>query len=401
MFPVLLLVGVGLLAYTNIASILSFSGHALDLDFPVQVGLAVSLQLAEFLLVMARGHPHLIRPLLDPGADPEGGEARAAGAAWTTLGMLRVLQAVDIALTTAGLSGIHLEDLAPLAALGRILDHGVLVALARVAGGVLVAVGPEEGLSLLLDEGVAEAGAERLAVLWAVLVGWLRGLSRIPERVALAAAGRRTGRRRPALGTWAALGMGPALGMLLVLEGANLYTTVAALQRIYEPAAGLAGWLGVALTITGLQGILWDRASLRRVPAGRMTMLGLALAADILTAAALIAFPHPTDPVAVGLGLVFGLIFPILPEMGLGLLLQAVAPVARDLPLAVAMVGDVVGRMIRTWNQLQGELGSPRREIPAADGTAEAEIPAADAAAGAEIPTADAAEVFFSRRGGR
>jgi hypothetical protein len=132
-----------------------------------------------------------------------------------------------------------------------------------------------------------------------------------------------------------------------------------------------------------------------------MTMLGLALAADILTAAALIAFPHPTDPVAVGLGLVFGLIFPILPEMGLGLLLQAAAPVVRDLPLAVAMVGDVVGQMIRTWNQLQGELGSPRREIPAADGAAEAEIPAADGTAEAEIPTADGTEVFFSRRRGR
>jgi hypothetical protein len=159
----------------------------------------------------------------------------------------------------------------------------------------------------------------------------------------------------------------------------------------------------VALAITGLQGILWDRASLRRVPTGRMTMLGLALAADILTAAALIAFPHPTDPVAVGLGLVFGLIFPILPEMGLGLLLQAAAPVVRDLPLAVAMVGDVVGQMIRTWNQLQGALQAegPRREIPAADGVAEAEIPAADGTAEAEIPTADGAEVFFSRRRGR
>jgi len=383
MWTFLLLFGAVIALYVNVAASAGYASLVMDAGPGGGWALAVLFTIVEFLVPLARRDERLRQALVGREEDP----ASLRGMVVPALaeGLLYFARLADIFTTAAGLSGWD-PSLSPGANLRAMVGSGsptdLLILAVRALAAVFYALGPEEALLLLFEEGLAHEGLAALGGLLRFLRGLRDGIAQIPVRARLVATGqKRPSRPRPGPVTVGVIAAGiPAFA---AVEAFNLYTTTAAARMALVPFAGELGFWGLAALIAGFQGVLWSR---QRDRAG-MAWMASSLAVDYATAWLFFAGAHPEDPAA----LLFGAgaaLFVVFPEPVLGGLIRAAAGMSRgEVTAAVAAVGDFLGSLL-------GALREARREEPAAGRRPAAEAERARGAlpeGGARIPTAGAA----------
>lgn len=342
MAALFLLIGSAICLLINFLASKEYALHILDMPSPGDSFFAAMLVLAEVILEYARRRPEYRPMILGEEESPE--NLRAIFAPLIVRLMLVGAWVLDIYTTTAALSGWN-PMLSPMENIMAMFDEGpeeYLRTFILIIGGAFIAVGPEVALLTLFEEGVGFRAMGIFGLFLKLFHGAWLGLQQIPENARLVAFGKKKP-SSPNPGPFLVL---MALFGVITLFGAhmfNIYTTYTAASRIMHPfIAGGLEFLGLALLLTGFQGLLWGPER-QKAPIGWIVF---SLLVDFATAFWFIAgrwFTGRQDFLAILIS-IFLAVLVISPEMITAFFIRALEKWSRSqITYGIAAIGDYIG----------------------------------------------------------